>query len=386
LCKSGEFGQPRATCDDQREEQYMRLALDLAKQGRGAAYPNPLVGAVLVKDGQIIGTGWHRGPGQAHAEVAALRGCQGSPRGATLYVTLEPCNHHGRTPPCTETIIAAGIAEVKYAVADPNPAVGGKGAERLRAAGIRVTAGLLKPEAVAVNRMFFHFCLTGRPWVILKAALSLDAKINSAGGQSRWITGEAARTKVHQLRAEVGAVLIGGGTQRADNPRLTSRLAGPVARQPLKVLLDRELTVDPAAKLVCDAPERLLVFCNRSVAPDKVQSLTGLGARVFPSRSGETWSLPELLACLGELGTQSILVEGGSGIYSALVAADLIDEYYLFYAPFFMGGGGALPVIVNPGITAVSEARRLQFDTVELLGADVLIHAYKEELTRCLPV
>jgi diaminohydroxyphosphoribosylaminopyrimidine deaminase/5-amino-6-(5-phosphoribosylamino)uracil reductase len=364
----------------------MRRALNLAEHGQGYTYPNPLVGAVIVKDGQIIGEGWHRGPGQSHAEVDALNNCQASPRGATMYVTLEPCNHYGRTPPCTEAIIAAGIAEVNYAVSDPNPAVRGQGAERLRGAGIRVKEGLFKPEAVAINRMFFRHCLTGRPWVILKAALSLDAKINSAGGQSKWITGTAARTKVHQLRVEVGAVLIGSGTLQADDPLLTSRLAGEAARQPLKVLLDRRLSVSLTANLVSRAPERLLVFCNRSVAPAKVQALAGMGVRVFPSRCGEEWALPDILACLGELGVQSVLVEGGSGIYSAFVDSDWVDEYYLFYAPFFMGGGGALPVITNAGFAAVSEARRLYIDSVELVGTDVLIHLYKEELTACLPV
>jgi diaminohydroxyphosphoribosylaminopyrimidine deaminase/5-amino-6-(5-phosphoribosylamino)uracil reductase len=364
----------------------MQRALDLAKHGRGKTYPNPLVGAVIVKDGRIIGEGWHRGPGQAHAEVDALHNCQGSSQGATLYVTLEPCNHYGRTPPCTEAIIAAGITAVKYAAPDPNPAVRGHGAKRLRDVGIRVEVGLLKAEAVALNRGFFRYCLTGRPWVILKAALSLDAKISSAGGQSKWITGTAARTMVHQLRAEVGAVLIGSGTLRADDPMLTSRLAGEVPHQPLKVLLDRGLSVSPAANLVSRAPENLLVFCNRSVAPVKIRALAELGVRVFPCRSGEEWTMPDLLACLGKLGVQSVLVEGGSGIYSAFVADDLADEYYLFYAPFFMGGGGALPVIVNAGITAISEARRLHIDSVALIGAEVLIHAYKEELTQCLPV
>jgi diaminohydroxyphosphoribosylaminopyrimidine deaminase/5-amino-6-(5-phosphoribosylamino)uracil reductase len=394
VCQRSEFGQPRTTNDerrttgdDQREKQYyMRRALDLAKLGQGKTYPNPLVGAVIVKNGQNIGEGWHRGPGQAHAEVDALNNCQVCPRGATLYVTLEPCNHYGRTPPCTEAIIAAGIAEVKYAVSDPNPAVRGQGAGRLRDAGIRVEAGLLKLEAVTINRMFFRHCLTGRPWVILKAALSLDAKINSAGGQSKWITGTAARTKVHQLRMEVGAVLIGSGTLHADDPLLTSRLAGEAPRQPLKVLLDRKLSLSPTANLASRAPEMLLVFCNRSVAPTKVQALTEMGVQVFPSRFGEEWSVADILACLGELGVQSVLVEGGSGIYSSLADGDLADEYYLFYAPFFMGGGGALPVVVNAGIAAVSEARRLHIDSVEQIGTDVLIHLYKEELTECLRV
>lgn len=365
---------------------YMRRALDLAKQGRGITYPNPMVGAVIVKNGRIIGEGWHRGPGQAHAEVDALAHCRESAQGATLYVTLEPCNHYGRTPPCTEAIIAAGITAVKYAVPDPNPAVEGKGAKRLQAAGILVEAGLLKPEAIELNRLFLRFCLTGRPWVILKAALSLDAKVASAGGQSKWITGAAARTKVHQLRAEVGAVLIGGGTLRSDDPRLTSRLTPPPPRQPLKVLLDRQLAIGATANLISHGPEKLLIFCNRGADSAKIRTLSELGAQVFPSRSGEQWALTDLLTTLGGLGVQSLLVEGGPGIYSSFVNEGLVDEYYLFYAPFFMGGGGALPVIDNAGITALSEAQRLKIDAVELVGADVLIHAYKEELTQCLPV
>jgi diaminohydroxyphosphoribosylaminopyrimidine deaminase/5-amino-6-(5-phosphoribosylamino)uracil reductase len=365
---------------------YMRRALDLAKQGQGMTYPNPMVGAVIVKNGQIIGEGWHRGPGLAHAEVDAIQHCQAAPQGATLYVTLEPCNHYGRTPPCTEAIIRAGINEVKYAVPDPNPAVGGKGAQRLRAVGVRVEAGLLQPEAIELNRRFFRYCLTGRPWVILKAALSLDAKIASAGGKSKWITGAAARTKVHQLRAEVGAIIIGSGTLRADDPRLNSRLTPPPPRQPLKILLDSKLTLAATANLVSHEPEKLLVFCSRSAAPAKIKALSELGVQVFSNRSDGPWALTDLLAILGERGVQSLLIEGGSGIYSSFVNADLVDEYYLFYAPFFMGGGGALPIIDNVGIDAVSAARRLKIDAVEPVGADVLIHAYKEELTQCLPV
>lgn len=366
--------------------EYMRRALDLAKQGQGITYPNPMVGAVIVKNGQIIGEGWHRGPGQAHAEVDALAHCRESAQGATLYVTLEPCNHYGRTPPCTEAIITAGITTVKYAVSDPNPAVDGRGAERLRAAGIMVEAGLLKTAAIELNRMFLRFCLAKRPWVILKAALSLDAKIASAGGQSKWITGGAARTRVHRLRAEVGAVLIGRGTLRTDDPQLTSRLTPPSPRQPLKVLLDSQLTIAATANLISHEPERLLIFCNRSVTPAKIQALSELGARVFPSRSGEQWALSDLLTTLGEHGVQSLLIEGGAAIYSSFANEGWVDEYYLFYAPFFMGGGGALSIIDNAGLNAIGEARRLTIDAVERVGADVLIHAYKEELTQCLPV
>ncbi|MGQ9780374.1 MAG: bifunctional diaminohydroxyphosphoribosylaminopyrimidine deaminase/5-amino-6-(5-phosphoribosylamino)uracil reductase RibD [Bacillota bacterium] len=364
---------------------FMRMALALAKKGEGRTAPNPMVGAVIVKDGEVIGSGWHRGPGRPHAEAEALASCRKDPRGATLYVNLEPCNHYGRTPPCTEAILRAGIGVVHYAVADPNPRVAGGGAARLRTAGIEVVEGPAREEALALNRFFFHFCLTGRPWVILKAAMSLDGKITTTAGRSRWITGEESRRFVHRLRGKVDAVLVGRGTMAADDPRLTNRLGRP-ARQPLKVLLDSCLTVSPAANLVREAPERLLVFCAAAAPREKEEELAALGVRVFRQEGRGKVELPGVLETLGRLGVQSLLVEGGSEVFTSFWEADLANEFYLFYAPFFIGGRDALPVVAGRGLADLAEARRFKIDFVRKIGEDFLLHAYREELTKCLPV
>lgn len=364
---------------------FMRMALALARRGEGLTSPNPMVGAVVVKDGEVIGAGWHRGPGRPHAEAEALADCRVDPRGATLYVNLEPCNHHGRTPPCTEAIIQAGIAAVKYAVADPNPGVAGGGAARLRAAGLTVVEGIARREALALNRSFFHFCLTGRPWVILKAAMSLDGKITTAAGESQWITGEGARRLVHRLRGRVDAVLVGRGTLVEDDPRLTSRFGRP-RRQPLKILLDSRLAVEPSANVVREAPERLIVFCTADAPAAKEGELARLGVKVFRQPHRGRVALPAALAALGALGVQSLLLEGGSGVFTSFWEADLVDEFYLFYAPFFIGGRTALPVIAGEGLARLGEARRLEMDFARRVGGDLLIHAYREDLMACLPV
>ena len=280
---------------------FMRRALQLSRRGEALACPNPMVGAVIVKDGQIIGEGWHHGPGQPHAEVEALRACREDPKGTTLYVTLEPCNHYGRTPPCTEAIIKAGIKIVKIALLDPNRAVTGGGAARLRAAGIEVEIGIAGAEALELNRKFCHFCLKGQPWVIMKAAMSLDGKIATSSGQSQWITGEASRRLVHQLRSQVGAVLIGSGTMVQDNPELSNRLT-PLASQPLKVLLDSELKVTPESNLVAKNPRRLLVFCTRKAHPAREEQLQRLGVQVVRQQAEERVDLINVMATLAKSG------------------------------------------------------------------------------------
>lgn len=365
---------------------HMQRALELAAQGRGLTYPNPMVGAVIVKNDRIIGEGWHRGPGRPHAEVDALNNCIESPEGATLYVTLEPCNHFGKTPPCTEAILRAGISTVHYAVADPNPAVQGRGAVRLRAAGVRTTVGLGRVEALELNRMFFHFCLKRKPWVVLKAGMSMDGKLTSPKGESQWITGETSRTRVHQLRAEVGAVLVGGGTVAADNPRLTCRLGQPAPRQPFKVVLDSRLEIQSDCRLLTEAPEKLIVFCASDAPAAKEEELAGRGVRVIRYPQGQERSVSYILSVLGEMGIQSLLVEGGSRVFTSFINADLVDEYLLYYAPFFIGGATSLPVCGGPGIGSLAAARRLKIQTVGCSGEDFYVRAYKEELEQCLPV
>ncbi len=359
--------------------------MELSKKGRCLTCPNPMVGAVIVKDGQIIGEGWHHGPGLPHAEIDALRACCTNPAGATMYVTLEPCNHYGRTPPCSEAIIEAGIGEVKYAISDPNPVAGG-GGERLRRAGIKTQVGLCKEEALELNRRFLHFCLTRRPWVVLKAAMSLDGKIATAGGESKWITSERSRKMVHQLRTEVNSVLVGSGTLLADDPQLTNRMVKPIKRQPLKVLLDSTLKITPRHRLLAEAPEKLLIFCASGAPEAKEEELRRMGVRIFRQNSIGKICLDEALATLGELGVQSVLVEGGSSVFTSFWEMGLVNEYYLFYAPFLIGGKASPGVLGGGGLDSLTKAERLVLKSVKKIGPDILVHAYKEEPKSCLPV
>ena len=366
------------------DRNYMKRALQLSKKGCALTCPNPMVGAVIVKDGRIIGEGWHHGPGLPHAEVEALRLCREDPKGGTMYVTLEPCNHFGRTPPCTEAIINAGIAEVKIAVADPNPRVTGGGATRLREVGIKVETGVEQAEAREINQRFFYHCQTGRPWVIMKAAMSLDGKIATVGGESQWITGEKARHFVHELRSQVAAVLVGSGTLLQDNPQLTNRLVKSGGRQPLKILLDSELQVTAQHNLVSQNPQQLIVFCTQRAVKAKIEALQGLGVKVIQQNSGARVNLEEALATLGAFEIQSVLVEGGSEIFAGFSMQNLLNEYYLFYAPFFIGGSQAKGVIAGTGIDTLSAAHRLWVKSTRRVGSDILLHAYKEELQACL--
>jgi len=357
-------------------EQAMKRALALARKGYGRVYPNPMVGAVIVKDGMVIGEGWHRGPGYPHAEVEALRRCKVDPQGATLYVTLEPCNHFGRTPPCTEAIIKAGIGKVCYAVADPNPHVAGGGARKLAEAGITTAEGPWKDEAVALNRAYFHHCRTGLPWVILKAGMSLDGKIALANGESQWITGAKSREKVQQLRAHAGAILIGSGTAAKDNPRLTCRWGNPERRQPLKVVLDSQLSLNVESRLVRESPDNLVVFCSVNAPIDKENALTGRGVRVFRAKTSERPEPREVLETLGHMGVQSVIVEGGHQVFAAFVEAGLVNEYYLFYAPFWIGGDGAIGVLGGKGLPALAEKKPIKLESVRRCGEDFVVHGY----------
>jgi diaminohydroxyphosphoribosylaminopyrimidine deaminase/5-amino-6-(5-phosphoribosylamino)uracil reductase len=363
---------------------YMKRALELSKRGTGMTCPNPMVGAVIVKNGRVIGEGWHHGPGLPHAEIEALRACSEDPAGATMYVTLEPCNHFGRTPPCTEAIIRAGIAAVKFAVSDPHSIASG-GAARLREAGINVEEGFGRRQALELNRRFFHFCRTGRPWVIMKAAMSLDAKITSASGTSQWITGAAARRRVHRLRSEVSAVMVGIETVLSDDPQLTNRMVKPIMRQPLKVVIDSRLRLPIDSKLVREAPGDLIVICAGDAPPSNLERLQGLGVRIIRQEQPGRVDLDAALNSLGEYEIQSVLAEGGGALFTSLVEFDLVHEYYLFYAPFFIGGTASKGVVAGYGLADLAAARRLTVDSARKIGADILIHAYKEDAEPCLP-
>ncbi len=375
-----------AVSDDDRR--HMRRALALAARAHGRTAPNPMVGCVLVKGGHVVGEGYHHKAGLPHAEVEALRDAGRRAKGATAYVSLEPCNHHGRTGPCTEALMAAGVARVVAAMGDPNPRVDGGGAERLRAAGIPTEIGLLEGEARALNAGFLKWAATGRPLVILKAAVSLDGSIAArsatvgsptassppsagavgASGDARWITGEAARREAHRLRDRCDAVLVGAGTVRADDPALTTRMVR--GRDPLRVILDGRLSTPPRAKVV--VPGTLVVASN--TAPEAAERwLVARGAEVvrLPGHAGHV-DPGALLEELGRRGVLELLVEGGASVHGSLIAAGLVDRAVIFVAPVLLGARG-VPLLDWPGPPTMAAAPRLHTVAVRRLGDDTML-------------
>jgi diaminohydroxyphosphoribosylaminopyrimidine deaminase/5-amino-6-(5-phosphoribosylamino)uracil reductase len=370
----------------------MKLALRLAAKGAGWVSPNPMVGAVVVKDGRIAGKGYHRRVGAAHAEVEALRQAGEAARGADLYVTLEPCNHHGRTPPCTRAVLAAGVGRVVCATRDPNPKVDGKGAEFLISQGVRVETGLMEAEARRLNEAWFHWVATGLPFVIAKAACSLDGKIATAGGESQWLTGEAARAFGHKLRHRVDAILVGVDTVLADDPQLTARMLvkktenrkpkteNRYFKDPIRLVLDSRLRIPLAARLLhLDSPAPTWVACTEGAPKDKIRALKDLGAEVLvlPTEpaSGRV-ALPALLKLLGRQQVQSLLVEGGAEVLGAFFQQKLVNKFYFFYAPMFLGGKEAPGVLGGPGIPRLKDAPQGKDLTIRCLGSDLLIAGY----------
>jgi diaminohydroxyphosphoribosylaminopyrimidine deaminase/5-amino-6-(5-phosphoribosylamino)uracil reductase len=352
---------------------FMQRAITLAEKGRFGAHPNPMVGCVLVKDGDIIGEGWHELAGQAHAEINALQAAGGNARGATAYVTLEPCAHHGQTPPCCDALIAAGIAEVVFARSDPNPKVDGKGARALQKAGVAVRSGLLHERVDQLLAGFLSRILRGRPRVRLKIACSLDGAIAMADGQSQWITGAEARADVQRLRASSGAVMTGIGTVLVDDPSLTVRDAGlnPHGRQPLRVILDSELRMPLAAKMLA-LPGNTLIFCadDRRAAAVKAN-----GAEVV--RVAGQHGRVELVAVLSELGKREIndlLVEAGPMLAGQFLAQGLVDEYIVYQAPHFMGSE-TLRMFATPRWSQLMDRQPLHIIDRTEFGDDLRITA-----------
>lgn len=352
----------------------MLRALELASRAQGLTSPNPLVGALVVRDGTVVAEGYHREAGAPHAEVEALEAAGDRARGATLYVTLEPCVHHGRTGPCVPVVLAAGISRVVVAVADPNPKVNGRGIEALRGAGAEVNVGLLETEARELNRPFFTFVLERRPFVTLKGALSLDGKIAAWDMTSRWITGEPARQAAHRLRRRADAIAVGIGTVLADDPLLTVRLPEPWPREPFRVVVDsRARTPLTARVLTAGRPDRALIAVTESASQDRVRSLEARGVTVLrlPARDGRV-DLAALLGALAEREVVSLLLEGGGELNAAFLEAGLVDRVSLFVAPLLLGGAGA-PGLVGGRGRSLKEAFRLRRMTVERLGEDLLI-------------
>lgn len=349
---------------------YMARALELARLGLNTTDPNPRVGCVIAAGGRVLGEGWHERAGGPHAEVAALAAAGAAARGATAYVTLEPCSHHGRTPPCADALLAAGVGRVVYAMRDPNPKVQGAGIARLAAAGVEVEGGLLEREAVELNPGFVSRMTRGRPWVTVKLAASLDGATALPGGESQWITGEAARGDVQRLRARSSAVMTGSGTIIADDPRLDVRLEGAV-RQPLRVVLDSRLRTPPTARVLAP-PGEALVLCSVE-DPARAGALRAAGAEVLAV--GAAAGGVDLEAALAELAARQVnelLVECGAGLAGALLTAGLADELLLYLAPTLLGRGSR-PLADLEAPAAL--AGRLQFSIVERrdVGDDLLL-------------
>ena len=362
----------QSKADDQR---FMTLALTLGRRGQGRTRPNPAVGAVVVKDGVIVGRGWTQPSGRPHAEVEALRRAGDAARGATLYVTLEPCSHLGKSPPCADAVIAAGIARVVSAIEDPNPEVAGQGHARLRAAGIVVDVGLTAQEAAHDHAGHFRRIRDKRPHVILKLAVSSDDKIAAAGRKPVAITGDAARSRVHLLRAQFDAIVVGIGTVLADDPLLTTRLPGMEAQSPVRVVLDRSLRIPGSSRLVHSARQTpLWVMTSNLAEAPAAMKLGAAGAqliRVATTMAPPGLDLQAVLHALAEKGITRLLVEGGSRVASSFVAAGLVDEIWLLRGPNSIGADG-VPALHALPVSAITQSPQLKVRASESLQNDTL--------------
>lgn len=358
---------------------WMTRALALAREARGTTRPNPPVGAILLRDREVVGQGWTQPAGSDHAEVMAIKAAGDRTRGATLYVTLEPCNHYGRTPPCTESIIAAGIVEVHFAIPDRNPLTAGQAADRLRQAGIKVIPGEQAPIIERFYRPFFKWITTNQPYVVVKFAASLDGRIATRTGESQWITGPVARTRVQDLRRISDAIVVGVGTVLADNPRLTVRLdamAQAAPCQPLRVVIDSTGRT-PAESALFDQPGQTLIVGTGRLPAGAEARLRERGADVLrlPERDGRV----DLAALLGELGRREIttvMVEGGAATLGSFFDQGLVDEAWVFLAPIVIGGEGAPGAVGGVGPAKLSDALRLHDVECESIDGDFLIRGY----------
>jgi diaminohydroxyphosphoribosylaminopyrimidine deaminase/5-amino-6-(5-phosphoribosylamino)uracil reductase len=357
----------------------MAQALELAVRARGRTSPNPMVGAVLVRHGEVVGRGYHPRAGEPHAEILALRQAGERARGATLYINLEPCCHYGRTPPCTEALIEAGVSEVHMAMEDPNPLVHGKGREALNAAGIRTFAGERQAEARQLNEVFIKYITSGHPFVTAKFAMSLDGKIATSTGESRWITGTAARRRVHELRNTSDAICVGVNTLLADDPCLTTRLERSDVRHPVRVILDSRGRAPVSARVFDPAlPGRTVVATTQAMQASHRAGLEARGVAVWvvPSDDQGRVGLSDLLDCLGRREVTSLLVEGGGSVLASFVEKRLVDKVLAFVAPLIIGGHGAPTPVKGAGALRLADALRLKRASVEQVGEDVLIVAY----------
>ncbi|HEY6679140.1 MAG TPA: bifunctional diaminohydroxyphosphoribosylaminopyrimidine deaminase/5-amino-6-(5-phosphoribosylamino)uracil reductase RibD [Actinomycetota bacterium] len=358
------------------DEAYLERALGLAERGRGLTSPNPLVGAVVVAEGRILGQGFHEGPGRPHAEIVALEEAGEGARGATLYTTLEPCDHFGRTPPCTRAIARAGVARVVSAMGDPNPVVDGRGFAALEAAGIEVRSGVLAHDAMRLNEAYVKHVRTGLPFVTWKMAASLDGKVASRDGTSRWITGEAARVDVHRLRAAADAILVGAGTALVDDPSLTVRDPRYTGRPPLRVLVDARGRVPETGDLF-DAAAPTMVATTSLAPRERREAWRSRGAEVVEYEpEGGGVPLTQLLSDLGKRDVQGVLLEGGPTLAWSMVEDRAVDKVVVYLAPKLIGGQDAPGVLGGRGFAPIAQAMQLCIASFDLVGEDLRVEAH----------
>jgi diaminohydroxyphosphoribosylaminopyrimidine deaminase/5-amino-6-(5-phosphoribosylamino)uracil reductase len=364
------------------DEKYMKMALDLAVKGCGNTTPNPVVGAVVVKEGRVVGKGYHKAAGTAHAEVHAINDAGKRAKQATLYVTLEPCNHTGRTPPCTQKILEAEISRVVVAMKDPNPHVRGDGVGYLEANGVSVTSGVMQSEAEKINEVFVKYIQTRQPFVILKCAATLDGQLATRTGDSKWVTGKKARQYVHELRHAVDAIMVGIETVRKDDPSLTTRLENGTGKDPVRVILDTQLSIPEQAKILqLDSQAvTIVVTGDLSSEPDRLRKKDRLeeqGARVLQAPLKENRiDLEKLMKLLGGMQITSILIEGGGRVAASSFSAGIVDKIMFFYAPKILGGNDGIPICSGPGPDLMKDSMPIRDVNLERLGEDILVEGY----------
>jgi diaminohydroxyphosphoribosylaminopyrimidine deaminase/5-amino-6-(5-phosphoribosylamino)uracil reductase len=361
------------------DEKFMRAALRQARKGLGRTSPNPAVGAVIVRNGKIIASGYHKRAGSNHAEVEVLAKIGGKgKKNDTLYVTLEPCNHHGRTPPCTEAILGSGIKKLVVGTKDPNPKVSGGGCELLVEKGVEVRTGILEAQCRRLNEAFLKFAATGRPFVVAKSALTMDGWSATATGHSRWVTNEQSRQFVHRLRDRLDGVLVGVGTVLADDPMLTTRLKRGVRRDPVRIIVDTDLRIPDEAKVLnSDSSALTLVAVGPDVPPQRLRRTerNGVITLTCPTKEGGI-DLAALMDILGGMDITSLLVEGGSAIMGSMIRQRLVDKFYIFKAPKILGGNDGIPMASGPGPQNMNGCLRLRDVKVRRFGDNILVRGY----------
>ena len=359
---------------DKFDEKFMKLALNLAEKARGRTSPNPMVGAVIVRDGEIVGRGYHHRAGTPHAEIHAIADAGEKAKNAVIYVSLEPCSHYGRTGPCTQAIIVAGLSRVVMAMMDHNTMVSGRGKAALEAHGIDVQTGILESEARKLNEAFIKYITTKKPFVIMKTAMSMDGKIATSSGKSKWITSQDSRRIVHQIRDEVDAIMVGIGTVMRDDPSLTTRLPDGNGRDPVRVILDSRGRIWPEAKILhLDSPARTIIAVTSQASQEKIDQLREQAEVLVVSEQNGRVSLQSLMRELGEMEIMSLLLEGGAEVNASALKEGIVDKVMVFIAPKLIGGVEAPGPVGGSGIDELSEAVPLTDISLERIGEDILI-------------